>query len=896
MSANSPKHLTLGAWFPTSMPDDITLTRFTLPEEHYQTLLHWAPRSKKPGREQFTNVVLEGLSEILAFFVPEVSFMDGSFKNNAGRKRLAIYLLDAPADIDDVQLRMETAINLWLANIYPQKPAEMRIGIASSAWDSGQWEQRVPVSTALKTGSEVCAAPESGILFNALTALAVKTISGTNVRFRSGEDKTWIVQTPDSGIYNGVELVAFPPQLNSNDNTLYSEYISLRSASFPERAKQGIHIIAEASIRNWGPIKRYDKASDPTRSLDFFIPRSGASPSDYKRYAHSRIVYKAAVQNWDGVIHREEAKDIQPQWGRNNKRHVFDIVRQLIGAESISNAGFMSPVIDHNGAWSLPRLAPGSGDKWMAGGSGLGWHDRSDVAGSLDEPLASIGFRRAADMQRINPRPYSRNRAVTPYNRESTQKSDRPDLLANRRRWVLAAMRELGIAKALTFLVLHIRENTPSLVEDALVTELGPPDKKDRHSLVWTDGLVISVVAAHGGYFSQPLPDAGTAGQDLEGMTDAQAAQIKRSLQDEENKRTAMEMDAYLREHIGTLEGVGCAVVEMPASLRESTLLDPYQLGRRVLAQHNLLPKVVLWEEEAPDEKYRASVADCFRMLGVVPFNIDEVVIAPSAIGVVQRNRKKGRPTAQTGHSIPVAVRVWGGRLEGSLPNAQHAPEWMPYAHVVLGVMTGAYEDYGRGRNSGNKALFANYVNDVLERLNEGTTPTIVFLDGSTLRIVLPSLANGNLKFDALTVGYRTYTPLDIPRLTLVRINTNTDELPQYSHHGEVQWTEGLFRWEDAQRTAYGAKRRPKTVQAPASHMRDSRNDPEYSSSSRNRKHRKGSALDEMCVIFAQPQDDITLQQVITHKLRGKHAHYAEDTRLPFPLHELRVLSKAINS
>ena len=921
MSRNRPPDtLTLGAWASKSMLPNVSLVRFTFPEDHYQTLLNWAPRSKNPSWEQYTNVVLEGLSEILAFFVPEVSFMDSRYKFDSRRMRLAVYLLDAPEDIGDIQLRTEAAINFWLANIYGDKPAEMRLAIASSAQDSGQWKRPIPVPTTLQGGGRVCAAPEDTVLYSALTALAVRSISGTTVQFRSGREKRWIVQTPHSGIYDGVELVAFPPELNSNDNTLYSEYVSLKSASFPERAKEGVHLIARASIRNWGPIKGYDRSRDPSRSLDFFIPRGGASPSDYENYAHSRIMFKAKVKNWNDVFARSEAKIIEPQWGgRNTKCHVFDIVRQLIGAEAISKARFMSPVIDHNGAWSLPRLAPGSHDKGLAGGSGLGWHDRSDVSESLDEPLAHIGFNRTAGMSRIDTLRHGRNKAVRPFRDDSSDKKAirQSDL----RRRTLAAIRELGIRGALTFLILHVRDKTPEWVEDALKEKFGPPDRKEAGSLVWEDGLVISVVSAHGGFFSQLLPDAGTAGLDLEGLTDAQAAKIRGDLQDQENKRTAMEMEAYLDSVVGSVDGVGCAIVEMPAGLRNSPLLDPYHLGRRVLARRKLLPKVILFEEEKEDEgahqqsgdgseaqhqsdehesetpeNIPAAASDCLRMLGVVPFDVEGAVVVPAAVGVVQRNRRKGQPTAEKGHSIPIAVRVRQGRLEGALPNERHAPEWSHYAHVVRAVLTGAYERFGRGRNPNNRVLFENYINDVFESLNAGDTPTIVFLDGSTLRGALPELSNTHLKFDRLIIGAETHTPQNLPRLTLVRINSNAEEIPQYSHEGEVQWTKGLFRWDDAKRTVYGTKRRPQALKKPAFNMHGVRGTADSSKVVPDSAHRKGSALDEMCVIFAQPEDDIEMHQVVAHRLRGRHAHYAEDTQLPFPLHELRALSKAINS
>ena len=883
---NSPENLTVGAWVAKDIPREINLVRFTLPEAHYQTLLGWAPRSKRPGAEQFSNVVLDGLSEILAFFVPEVSFMDSRFPNKAGQTRLALYLLGTPSDLEAIQLKTETAINFWLANIYPQKPAEMRTAIANSAGDSRQW-MSLRVSTALKAGDGVCASPQDPLFYSALAAMAVRSISGAKVRYRSGEVQTWIAQTPQSGTYDGIELVAFPPKLAPNANALFSEYITLTTASFPERADHGLHILAHSSMRNWGPITGYDTSSSPRRSLDLFMPSSDAQRADFKCYGHSRIQYKALVQNWNGVYHRGEARNVHAKWGSRHDREVFDIVRQLTGAVTISNAGFMTPVLDHDGAWILPRLAPGSGDRYLAGGSGVGWQDRSDIARSLDAPLAEIGLARAEHMRRIKLQRFGRSTSIKTY-------FEGDETSADHRRQVLAAMSALGMGSTLTLLVLHIRDNTPALIKEHIVQWLGAPDSSEGDNLTWADGLVISLIAAPGELFSQQLPEADTPSQDLEALTNAQAAAIRASQQDEVNRATQAKMSEYLTEHLGTIAGVGCAIVEMPASLRDKTL-DPYKLGRRVLAQHKLLPKVVLCDDEEADDKYHASVADCFRMLGVVPFNAEGIPFLPAAIGVIQRNRKSSRNANITGQSIPVSVRTREGRLEGALPNSGQTPEWKPYALLVLDILTGAYERYRRRTTQENQALFANYINRVLEHLNGAGTPTLVFLHANTLRSMVPSLRNGFLKFDTLTVGNRTHVPSDLPNLTLVRINANSDELPQYSHDNDSQWTQGLFKWEDARRTVYGAKKKPVTMQKGRA-LLHSRHDLEQSDTRSDSGHRKAAALDEMCIIFAHADDDVSTLQVLTHKLRSRHTHYAGETRLPFPLHELHALSKAVNS
>jgi hypothetical protein len=56
------------------------------------------------------------------------------------------------------------------------------------------------------------------------------------------------------------------------------------------------------------------------------------------------------------------------------------------------------------------------------------------------------------------------------------------------------------------------------------------------------------------------------------------------------------------------------------------------------------------------------------------------------------------------------------------------------------------------------------------------------------------------------------------------------------------------------------------------------------------------AALDEICLAFKQPGDDATKLLMTAHRLRGLHTQFDDDTSLPFPLHELRLLSRAVTS
>ena len=878
---NRPDILEVGVWIADHQPDAISLVRFMLPEVHYQTLNAWRQKSPISNANPRSTIVLAGLSEILAFFVHEIAFMSSRERYESGQSGLALFLLDDSADLASVQERTVIAINFWLSTLYPDKPAAMRTAIADAASDNKHWHS-VNVSTRLKSHNGVCAVPEDPMMYDALLTMAASNLAGTKAPFASGETKTWIAQTPQSGTFSGIELVAFPPNSEPDGDGFFTEVVTLRTATFPERAAHGVHILARPKIRNWGSVSSFDLSASPARSLDFFVPWSNSEPSDYGTYGHSRLMFKARVTNWDGVHHRGEDKRVEAKWASQQDKNIFDIVRSLTGNISLSNTNIMSPILDYDGTWILPRLAPGSGDRNLAGGSGVGWADRKDIVQAFDGPLSEIGFFRAGIMKRLG----GQMRIKTDFTSGGS--------VEGRRERLRATMRALGSPDKLTFLVLYVRDKTPALIESGLIEQFGEPDYKDGCDLVWSEGFRISLVCAPGGVFSRLLPKAPILSAELEGMTDRQSAKIRADQQAQANKAVEQDMKAHFEAYIGTVDGIGCAIVEMPDTIRGNKL-DPYNNGRRVLAEQNLLPKVVLSEEEGTGEKYRASVADCIRMLGVVPFLDDDILLTPAAIGIVQRNRDGNANSGVATQSIPIAVRITSDQLEAALPNSAHEPVWKPYSQTVLSILRGDHECFSRRRNDENMAFYAHFVCRVLEQLNQRGVATQVFMDGETLRRFVPALQNGGLRFDNIKIRNITYQPADLPNLRLVRINANADELPSYFHTQDSQWTGGLFKWDNTLRTVYGAKKKPVTMQKGRA-LLQSRHDVKKEYSRSDREHRKAASLDEISIIFAQPGDDVPKIQLLTHRLRSQHTHFKDDTRLPFPLHELRTLNKAINS
>ena len=685
---NRPDILEVGVWIAGHQPDAISLVRFMLPEVHYQTLNAWRQKPPISNANLQSTIVLAGLSEILAYFVHEIAFMDSKARYESGQSGLALFLLDDSADLMSVQTRTIAAINLWLSMLYPDKPAAMRTAIADSAGDSKHWHS-VNVSTRLKSHDGVCAVPEDTMLYHALLAMAASNLAGTKVSFASGETKTWIVQTPQSGTYGGIELVAFPPKSEPDGDGFFTEVVTLKTATFPERAAHGVHILAQPKIRNWGPVSGFDLSGSPARSLDLFVPRSDSAQWDYSTYSHSRVMFKARVINWDGVHNLGEEKRVEAKWEARRYNNIYHIVGSLTGIISLSNANIMSPILDGGGTWILPRLAPGSGDRNLVGGSGLGWGDRKDIVQAFDDPLSEMGFVRAGIMKRLG----GQMRIKTDF---ASGKS-----AEGRRERLRATMRALGSPDKLTFLVFYIRDETPALIEVGLIEQFGEPDYRDGCDLVWREGFRISLVYAPGGVFSRLLPKAHNLSAELEGMTDRQSAKIRADQQAQANKAVEQDMKAHLEAHVGTVDGIGCAIVEMPDTIRGNKL-DPYYYGRRVLAGQNLLPKVVLSEVEGTGEKYRASVADCIRMLGVVPFLNDDILLTPAAIGIVQRNKDGNANSRVATQPIPIAVRITSDQLEAALPNSAHEPVWKPYSQTVLSILRSDHECFTRRRNDEN--------------------------------------------------------------------------------------------------------------------------------------------------------------------------------------------------
>ncbi|PWC76378.1 RNaseH domain-containing protein [Azospirillum sp. TSH64] len=896
-------NLHISAWVADHLPETLLLTRFRMSAEAHGTLVQWC-REKTNRQELPASAILSGLSEILGFFVPETAYMklenDG---NGEGSTRLSLYYLRDRTAEADLRARIRTGINVWLGILYPAKDPDVRGAIAGSALDDANW-RLIEVPTGLAQHRGACAIPTDPMLFDALTVHAVDRLAGAALRYRSGITRTLVPHTPLSSPFNGIELVAFPPRVDRGSGAgIWSEVITVSAATFPERSD--IHLLAKPSIRNWGPVRGYDADTAPTRSLDIFMPSEG-DDGDHMAYKHMSFAFRAKQ------FGQKNERRIEAVWDCDREQRAFDLLRRLVGSERLTGADLLNPVRGEEGMWVLPRLAPGSGDRYLAGGSGFAWPDREDVAVSLDAPLAVAGFTRAPAMARLKGQLPVTNLFKKSDVTLPARLKDAPD--EEKKAWKDAefarkeVLRHAEVRKALLrtleavgnrngeldLLIFAQQDSTVTLVRENIAKLLGQPDAADGIIMRWEDGLTLHIASAPPGPLAEQLPYIELTDAEKARLNQKQQSEVWKAKQKEAHEDAARQMAARIRGVRNGRTGMACAILEMHESLKTWARRDPFAMARRELAKQGCLPQVVLIGEKIPEDKYLASLKDWFRMLGVLPVFDDRLPLAPAAMTVIQRNEDVVGGGTQKAHAFPLAARVRGGILECAIPEENGDPSWIPYAKAALRIMSGDYGRFARNRQEENQAKFATFFSAALEQIDRrGGALVLTEMDQIAHR--LPALLNGKLLFDELQIGSRNYRPGDLPNTRVVRIITEPKKLPSYYHGVDNKWPSGLFVWEGAERTAYGLKPKPPTVSKPSSFASMvSRHLEPGSNEAVDDVPRVSSQLDEMCVAFMQPTDEADEMLRLTHKLRNAHAQYDYSTRKPFPLHELRLLGGAI--
>lgn len=883
--------LQVNVWNTTFAPDEhLAITRFQISANAQETLTQWSREKTGRNETQPMSLILRGLPELTAWFVPEIAFVRPEWDGSLQRKRLSFCFVGDVRLTSDLRQRMQMALQLWVNTLYPDKPADMRMQIAASAQSDDGWEL-FSVSCALENGADACPSAKDTMFWDALAAHAAHRLAGRPLQFSSGESRILIPRTAQSSAFEGLELVAFPPKRGASKG-LWSEVITLHAATFPERG--GLHVLARPSIRNWGSVTRYASRQAPRRSLDIFLPANEAFGHATRRHTSFQFQARRGPDGPDG-----KPGGAVGMWPHKDKEKVFDLLRRLTNQSSLAPDELAEPVVDQEGLWVLPRLGTVHKDKYLPGGTGISWPDRKDIGDSLDQALEGAGFTRAAPL----------TRRTTQHKIQRTFDTDH----ASARRAVIDALTGNGGLPELSFHVFHIREATPERVVGLLTQRFGPPDERNERELKWNDGLVIRVRSVAADVLSEELPLPELTEQEAHGRNDRQLSTLRQLKREEARDGVVARMAAHIASARAGETGIACALVEMPKALLDKPKQDPFQLARRELARHDIIPQIVLWDTRAADEsaqtapagketkpkddeKYAAAIRDCFRMLGALPLDLLPDALSPAALTIVQRNAEQLGLGTRESQAIPLAVRVRGKLLECATPDENGAPRWSPYARAALRIFQGDYGKFGRGKQADNLARYNEFFATVLEDINRAG-PALVIAEGETIRHKIDAFTNGELAFDALRLGGTVLTPQSVPNLRVVRVSPDANRQPYYYHEAENKWPSGLFEWDGAARTFYALKTKPVSVSHPQSFASMVSRHGEQGSNVHSAQldiDRVSSQLDEVCVMFMQPGDKAVDLATVTHRLRGAHVQTRVDTTSPFPLHELRLLAGGI--
>jgi hypothetical protein len=884
--------LQVNVWEPIfAAEDQLVVTRFQISPDAQETLTSWSREKARRSENQPMSVILRGLAEITSWFVPEVAFVREEWDGSVQRNRLSFYLVGDLAGDADLRRRMRAAVHLWVNTLYTDKPAETRADIAACAESSDGWAV-LAVSCALEPRKGACPSPREALYWEALAAHAAQRLAGQPLRFASGESRILIPRTAQSTAFGGLELVAFPPR-RGTDKGLWSEVITLRTATFPERG--AIHLLVRPSIRNWGTVTRYASRQAPQRSLDIFTPAEEAFGHATRRHTSFAFRARRGPESGDSA-----PPGVVGYWSHKDDEKVLHLLRRLTNRSALAPDELIAPIIDQEGLWVLPRLGTLHKDKYLPGGTGIAWPDRKDIGDSLNDVLGKAGFRRAAPL----------TRRATKLKLQDSFHGD----VASARRSVLDAVAANDGSSGLSLYVFHVREATPNRVVNLLINQFGPPDQRVGHELSWADGLTIRVKSVAADILAAELPSPDVTPDEAKTLNERQLRSLRNLKRDEAREAVVGQMTAHIRAARATETGVACALVEMPGALRDKPKQDPFQLTRRELARHDILPQIVLVDtkaeleadsattaakkkaERADNEKYAAAVRDCFRMLGVLPLDLLPNAFSPAALTIVQRNAESVGMGSRDSQAIPLAARLNGKRLECATPDDNGIPLWTPYARAALRILKGDDGKFGRGRQPDNVTRFHEFFATALETI-ERAGPALVIAEGETIRHKVKAFTNGDLTFDRLELGATVLTLQDTTKIRLVRVSPDPARQPFYYHEADNKWVSGLFGWDAACRTFYALKTKPASVSHRQSFASMTSRHGEEGSNVKIAQvdiDRVSPQLDELCVMFHQPDDDPLALATMVDRLRGTHVQTRVDTANPFPLHELRLLGGGI--
>jgi len=652
--------LQMAAWALPALDDTIPLTIFRMDAPSYSMLVDWT-RAKTGRDEPGATAIIRGLHEVASLFVPDVAYVS----TRAGG--LEMTFLGNVEDDQDQRSRLRVALATWLGTVYAEGTSPpQRAAVADAAMRDTNWTVE-EVHTGLRgRGGNACDEPNDRRLWDALTARVVRALAGKSVTFDNGLTKRMIPTVPTAGPYDGIELVAFPPDLSSRrGGGYYSEVITICTANLPER--DGIYILAHTSIRNWGEVRSATRR-DAHRSLDVFIPQM--PDLEYLgSQRHGAFSMKVVLDGERGA----QRRPCVGRWQHREDEDIFGTISRLTGFDGLSVKKGLTPLSTPDGVWVLPRLGSFHGDKYLPGGTGRSMKDQQALVEAVGQSVEALGLERLPAVSR---RVTKQAKPEAPFVEET------PEDLASRRAMLAKAIRAVnGESASGDFLDLFLfarRDAAAADLRTAVRDVLGQP-QETGDLMHWEDGLSVRLHVHAAGHLAEALAswEEPTDEDRMEFRTNSEWNAEQRRRRDEANKTARRKMEEWVRAARHGVAGACCAILEIPEEFRGSTR-DPFLMAKQVLAAERIIPQVVLVKADAPipqssgaedgDEedntphRFGRAFADLLRALGVVPTSDDDGQ-GLAALTVAQVNSAWQSGMRIESQAVPLAAQVRGGVL-----------------------------------------------------------------------------------------------------------------------------------------------------------------------------------------------------------------------------------------
>ena len=866
------KSLNVMAWSGSTIAEPIVLDVLTTPRSLYEAMRRATALRSPTVNPDVMSASMQGIHELFSHASKDVILVKNASIEARIPRNLLVYCLPG-ADCGD---RLAKAFQRWLDIQYPEIDQsivgeaceEIRVG---DCWERCQFEPGEP------RRGDVCGTPGNSKYFDVLAAFIAERLSGSTIEWEGGEERTLIRQVGGGNRYNGHELVVWPPTKHLSTpsdggepkHSWYTEVLTITTSTHPEQRNRGVHVIARSSMRNWGEVDSKHRATDRQRSMDCFFCSQSAEGDDIPEL-HTSIGYIAITDHPDRDQWRGTPEyPIQPKWGWNQGK--YDVLKAVLGWQGEPNViqhnsnGYLASGYLGNGSVGVfHRHWHGGRDRWLAGGTGVPWRDRKDLANSLDAEMGEVGFDRVPPMHREKTR--SPARSVF-FDQGSPEE---------RRGALSRALTAQSGAPHLQMIVARSNDSTGEEALGAISSILGEPSIDGaREELRWpNEDLIIKLTVVSSGPFDPPVS--------------------RERLQQHERERVRKEQMSAMQEHLAAIEApfkARCAIIERAEALMNSPE-DPHFRGKIAAAKVGILPQGLVaraQEDESRQHSVESAVRDCFRMLGVIPLHPNHMLPATAAITTIldpidQDNKQK----------MCVATRAFGDVVECAVLSAEGSMEWVPYSDFLLRVLERKPPNqwFARRGDVGIR-LASRFVRNVIEDCQSYADQVLLLLDMGGLAQFVPALQNGRLQFDSMRLGATVIDAASFDNVTIVRHLDENRKMPQY--HPKVgsigeritAGPSGCFRWESNERTLYGVKSIRSKPQGP---NRDSRHSEDKGSP--DFADRVAAELEEMCLLLKPAWCDPMQVLVRTSRLKGAHVQYLGQTQVPFPLHEARVLGR----